>query len=299
MMSKMMKRACGLLAAGALLLGMAGCDGQKPAASEPAASDAAGTTTASMPAETTAASETMPAKASPAETVEINVSAAASLTDAAATLAEAFAKQHPEIKLVYNFGSSGKLQQQIEEGAPADLFLSAGQKQMNALAEKDLIDSGSRVDLLKNEVVLIVPADSALALGAFEDVVKDDVKMIAVGEASVPVGQYTEDVFTHLGIWDQVQAKANFGQDVRNVLAWVEEGQADCGVVYATDAAITDKVKVVAAAPEGSHKPVVYPAAVIQSAEHPQEAQVFLDFLKTPEAAAIFEQYGFKPAQSE
>lgn len=300
MIGKMTKQAFSLLAVGALLLGLAGCGAQQSKTAETAAS--AVETTASAAETTTAAAETTTAgstsaKAAMAETVEINVSAAASLTDAAAKLAEAFVKQHPEIKLVYNFGSSGKLQQQIEEGAPADLFLSAGQKQMNALAEKKLIDSDSRVDLLKNEVVLIVPADSSLELSSFEDVVKDDVKMIAIGEASVPVGQYTEEIFTYLGLWDQVQAKANFGQDVRNVLAWVEEGQADCGVVYATDAAITEKVKVVAVAPEGSHKPVVYPAAVIKTAEHPSEAQTFLDFLKTPEATAIFEQYGFKSAQ--
>ena len=175
--------------------------------------------------------------ASGGKSMELYVSAAASLTDAVTELNQIFNEVHPEVELVVNYGSSGKLQQQIEEGAPADVFVSAGQKQMNALEEQNLVDTDSRIDLLENKVVLIQPATAEHELASFEDVLNDDIKMIAIGESSVPVGQYTEAIFTNLGIWDQVQTKANFGQDVRNVLAWVETGDADCGVVYATDAA--------------------------------------------------------------
>lgn len=231
------------------------------------------------------------------ESVEINVSVAASLTDCAAKLAEAFHEENPDIRINFNYGSAGKLQQQIEEGAPADLFISAGQKQVDALEEKGLIDKDTRVNLLENKVVLIVPRDSKLELTSFDDVARDDVKMIAIGESSVPVGQYAEEIFKHLGIWDEVKAKANYGQDVRNVLAWVEEDQADCGVVYATDAAITDKVRVVCEAPEGSHKPVIYPACVLKDARQPEAAKRFLAFLKTEKAAGIFEKFGFQMAK--
>lgn len=228
---------------------------------------------------------------------EFSVSAAASLTDCMNELGDVFMKANPGVKCLFNYGSSGKLQQQIEQGAPADVFISAGQKQMNALEEKDLIDKASRVDLLKNELVLIVPKDSKLDLKCFEDVTKDEVKMIAVGEASVPAGQYTEDVYKHLNLWDQVTKKANFGQDVRTVLAWVENGEVDCGVVYATDAAITDKVKVAAQAPEGSHKPVIYPAAIMKNRAQPEIAEKFMAFIKGDEAARIFEKYGFAMAR--
>jgi len=231
------------------------------------------------------------------EKVEIYVLAAASLTDVMGELQTLYNEENPNTEIIFSFDSSGTLQQQIEEGAPADVFVSAAQKQMDTLEEKDLVASDTRADLLKNTVVLIVPADSETTISKFEDVLNDDVKMIAIGESSVPVGQYTEKIYTHLGIWDQVKAKANFGTNVRNVLAWVEEKQADCGVVYATDAAITDKVKVVAEAPEGSHDPVIYPAAVLKNAAQPEASKSFLDFLQTEEAAKVFEKYGFTMAQ--
>lgn len=228
------------------------------------------------------------------ESVELLISAAASLTDVMAELAEVYDKTAPEANLTFTFGSSGALQSQIEEGAPADVFISAGQKQMDALADKDLLLTDSRKELLVNKVVLITPVDSALALDSFEAVTDEAVKQIALGDpAGVPVGQYSEAVFTYLGIWEAVQAKAVFGSDVRQVLTWVESGEVDCGVVYATDAAISEQVKVTCQAPEGSHPAVIYPAAVIKESKAPEAAQAFVDFLSTDEAAAVFEKYGF------
>ncbi|MDD4716388.1 MAG: molybdate ABC transporter substrate-binding protein, partial [Oscillospiraceae bacterium] len=119
------------------------------------------------------------------------------------------------------------------------------------------------------------------------------VKMLGLGESSVPVGQYARDIFTNLGMWDKVKAKANFGSNVRQVLSWVETGSVDCGVVYSTDAKTTDKVKVVAEAPKGSVKDVVYPAAVVASSKHQAEAKAFLDFLSGDTAAAFFKNAGF------
>lgn len=228
------------------------------------------------------------------EPVELSVSAAASLTEALTKIQAAYQKEAPDVNVTMNFASSGALQTQIEEGAPADLFLSAAQKQMNALSEKGLIVEESRVNLLENKVVLIVPKDSMANLTGFEDCMGDAVQMIAIGDpASVPVGQYAQEVFTYLNGWDAVLAKANLGTDVKQVLSWVESGDVDCGVVYSTDAAVSEGVKVVAEAPKGSHKTVSYPAAVVKASENQEAAQDFLDYLKTDAAQQIFTEYGF------
>ena len=225
---------------------------------------------------------------------ELQVSAAASLTDAMKELGGMYEKEHGNTKLVFNFGSSGALQQAIENGGAADVFISAAQKQMNALDEKKLLADGTRADLLINEVVLITAKDSKLNLPDFKAVLDPAVEHIALGEPKgVPVGQYSEEVFTKLGILDQVKARAVYGSDVRQVLAWVETGDADCGVVYATDAAISDKVKVAAVAPADTHKPIVYPAAVLKDSKNEMAAKEFLAFLQTDKAAKVFEKYGF------
>ena len=227
--------------------------------------------------------------------VELHVSAAASLTNAMNDLAELYAKENPNVKIVFNFGSSGALQQAIENGGESDLFFSAAQKQMNALDEKGELAEGTRKDLLRNEVVLIVPAAGTKDIKNFEDAATDKVEKIALGEPKgVPVGQYSEEIFDALKILDAVKAKAVYGSDVRQVLAWTESGEVDCGVVYATDAAVSDKVKVICAAPDGSHKPVVYPAAVIKSSNHLDAAKKFLDFTTSDAAKKIFAKYGFK-----
>lgn len=240
-----------------------------------------------------ASSTPAPASTSAPAQVELSVSSAASLTDCMNELFTLYQSHAPEVSFIPNYGASGTLQTQIEEGAPADLFFSAAQKQMNALEEKNLLLEGSRKDLLENKVVLIVPKDKT-GIASFEDAAGDQVKTIALGEpAGVPVGQYSEEIFTHLGILDAVKAKAAYGSDVRQVLTWTESGEADCGVVYATDAAISDKITVVCEAPEGSCKPVIYPAAVLKDSQNPEAAQAFLAFLSTEEAKSVFEKYGF------
>lgn len=239
--------------------------------------------------------ETKSSASSSGTKTEIFVSAAASMTDAMKELAAVYGKAHPGITITYNFGASGALQTQIEEGAPADLFVSAAQKQMDNLDKKDLIVKDSRKDLLVNKVVLITGKENKAGLKSFEDVTSDKVKVIALGEPKgVPVGQYSEEIFTKLGMLDAVKAKASYGSDVRQVLDWVEHGEADCGVVYATDAAISKDVKVIAEAPAGSHKPVIYPAAVLKNSGNKEAAAEFLTFLSSKEAAAIFEKYGFQ-----
>ena len=237
------------------------------------------------------------APAAQPEKTELYVLAAASLTDVMAQIAESYKEIVPDVGITFVFDSSGTLQTQIEAGATADVFVSAAQRQMNALEEGGLIKKESRKDLLLNKVVLILPAASELALSSFEDVAGDLVKMIAIGDESVPVGQYTQQIYEYLGTWDAVKAKANLGQNVRAVLSWVASGDVDCGIVYATDAASTDGVKVAAEAPEGSHAPVIYPAAVVEGSQHAEAAQAFLDYLSSDTARDLFIAAGFTMAE--
>jgi molybdate transport system substrate-binding protein len=220
------------------------------------------------------------------------VSAAASLQDALKTIELRFARANPGVKLTYNFGSSGALQQQIEQGAPVDVFVSAAQKQMNALQQKGLILNETRRNLLTNRLVLIVPQNSTLGLSSFRQLVK--AKKIAVGEArSVPVGQYAEEVFKNLGLLAPLKSKFVLGNNVRNVLSVVESGNVDAGMVYATDAKLSNRVKPVATAPTTLHSPIVYPVAVLKSSKNAAAAKAYLQFLASDAAKTVFRTYGF------
>lgn len=284
MKSKTISKFAALLLGAAMAASLFGC-GAAPSASENTPSE-------SVPAQS-AASETA-SNSENSGSVSLTISAAASLTDVMNELFTMYQAQAPGVSFVPNYGASGTLQAQIEEGAPADLFFSAAQKQMNALEENGLLLEDSRKDLLENKVVLIVPKDSAAGITSYEDAAGDKVKTIALGEPQgVPVGQYSEEIFTALGLLDQVKAKATYGSDVRQVLTWVESGEVDCGVVYATDAATSDKVTVVCEAPAGSCKPVIYPAAILKDSQNAGAAAQFLTFLSTDEAKAVFEKYGF------
>lgn len=228
------------------------------------------------------------------EPVELTILAAASLTDATAKIAKLYKKVAPNVTLTFSYGASGALQAQIEEGAPGDIFISAATKQMKELEENGLLLANTKKDLLSNKLVLIVPKDSTLGLTSFEDLGEDLVKTVAQGEPNgVPVGQYSEQVFSSLGILDIVKGKTNYGSDVKQVLTWVESGEVDCGVVYSTDAIMSDKISVICEAPEGSHEDIIYPAAVLGSSASQDAAKAFLEYLSSDEAAAVFEEFGF------
>jgi molybdate transport system substrate-binding protein len=222
------------------------------------------------------------------------VSAAASLQDALAVVQTDFEAEHPTIAINYNFGSSGALQQQIEQGAPVDVFISAGVSQMDALEAKDLLLPDTRTDLLSNRLVLITPADSTLALTGLSDLTQAQVERISVGEfRSVPAGQYAEQVLSNLGILAELQPKLVFANNVRGVLAAVESGNVDAGIVYATDAAISDQVTVVATASENLHSPIIYPLAIVSDTTSPDAARTFVDYLASDAAKGVFEDFGF------
>ena len=228
------------------------------------------------------------------ETTEVTILAAASLTDVCTELEGIYEKENPGTDLIFSFGSSGALQTQIEEGVDADIFFSAALKQMEALKDEGLMEDDTIKELLENKIVLVVPKGSDKDITKFEDAADDKAEMIGLGDPeSVPAGQYAEEVFTSLGILDQVKEKANYGTDVRMVLNWVSSGEVDCGVVYATDAYTEDGVEIVCEAPEGSCKKVIYPVGITKASKKKEAAGDFLDFLSSEETLKIFEKYGF------
>lgn len=229
---------------------------------------------------------------------ELTVLAAASMTDAMQEIGEAYQETHENIEITYQFDSSGTLKTQIEEGAPADIFISAATKQMDELVQGELVAKDSVFPWLENKVVLIVPKDSEDGPDSFEDAAKEEVPMIAIGNEDVPVGQYTQTIYQNLGLWENIQAKANLASNVRQVLDWVATGNAPCGVVYATDAQIEKNVKVVCEAPKGSCDPVIYPAGMVSASKEKEASAEFLEYLKTEEVSKILEAYGFTPYQS-
>lgn len=233
-------------------------------------------------------------KPEPKPEVTLNIQAAASLTDALTEIQKQYSEANDHVTFETNFDSSGTLQEQIQQGAPADLFISAAAKNMDALDDAGLLLGGSRIDLLANSLAVIVPTDSTLAVASVADLAKPEVKVVALGDAeSVPAGKYAAQALTAAGVADAVKAKAVLGKDVRAVLTYVETKDADAGIVYKTDALVSDKVKIAAEVPEDTHDPVLYPAAVINASEKQEAAQNFLDYMSGPEAGKIWEKYGF------
>ncbi len=228
--------------------------------------------------------------------VTLNVSVAASLTDAIKEINSLYIKDKPNVTITPNFASSGTLQQQIENGAPVDVFLSAAQAQMDNLQNKDLLLNDTRQNFVNNKVVMIVPLDSTLGLTSFNDMATDKVKKVAIGDPkSVPAGKYAHQAFDQLGITAQIQPKEVLGSDVRQVLTYVESGNVDAGIVYSTDALISNKVKVVASAPSEINAQIVYPVAVIKASKIPDVAKDYLHFLFSVQAKTVFEKYGYAP----
>ncbi|MGB3297803.1 MAG: molybdate ABC transporter substrate-binding protein [Phormidesmis sp.] len=226
--------------------------------------------------------------------INLTISAASSLQNTLDAVDPLFEQAHLNVKTAYNLGGSGSLQKQIEQGAPADIFLSASPKQMDELAQQNLIRPASRQNLLGNQLVLIAPLSSQLT--GFQDLVGFPTKAekLAVGEFnSVPAGQYAQATLTALNLLPSLTPQLVFFGSVRGVLAAVESGNVSAGLVYKTDAQISNKVKVIAIAPSNTHLPILYPIAVLQRSEHPEAAQAYIDFLQTPEAAQIFQRFGF------
>lgn len=233
---------------------------------------------------------------------ELTISAAASLQDVMKAIKPIYEEAYPDREIVYNFASSGSLQRQIEQGAPVDVFISAAVDKMDALEGKDLILTETRRDLLKNQMVLVTQEGNKANLNItdFQDLKTDQVNLIALGEPeSVPAGRYAQEVLVSFNMADKVNSKAVYGKDVRQVLNYVATGNVEAGIVYRTDAQVSDNVEIIAIAPEDSHSPVIYPVAVIKDSDTPEIGKELIEFLSTDEAQAIFEEYGFVPVSSD
>jgi molybdate transport system substrate-binding protein len=228
---------------------------------------------------------------------EILVSAAASLTDAFTEVGRAYDKANPGTTVRFNFASSGALQRQIEQGAPVDVFASASPKEMDALQRGSHIEESTRLDFASNRLVLIVPEEGALR--RWEDLRLPSVHRVALANPdSVPAGRYAKETLTRRSLWGAVQPKSVFGENVRQTLAYVASGDADAGVVFATDAQL-DRGRVRVAqqdAPGGDHSPILYPAAVVRGAPNEAAARRFVDFLRGPVAQGILARFGFASA---
>ena len=287
----MKKQICLVMAAMMVAGMMAGCS-SKPQETTAATTEAETTAEETTTAETEAESKEE-AKADFGEQ-SILVAAAASLKNAYEDeLIPMFEEQYPGVTVEETYDSSGKLQTQIEEGLEADVFMSAATKQMKALDEEGMIASDTIVNLLENKIVLIVPTGSDSKMDSFEKI--GDAASIALGDPeSVPAGQYGKEALENLDLWSSVEGKLSLGTNVTEVLNWVAEGSADTGIVYATDAvSMTDKVSVVAEAPEGSVSKVIYPVAELKETKNKDAADVFMEFLQSDEALDVFKVAGF------
>lgn len=226
---------------------------------------------------------------------ELTVSSAIALTEPLEALKPIYQEKHPNVTVTYNFGASGELRQQIASGAPVDLFISAAQKDMDELEKANLLAANTRNNLVKNQVVLVVPSDSS-KINSLQDLTQSDVTRIAIGNPdTVPIGRYSEEIFKNLGLLEQVQSKFVLGKNVRQVLGYVEAGNVDAALVWVTDAKTTDKVKIIETIPENLHSPAIYPIATIAASKHPEQAEDYIQFLLSDPSKSIFEQYGFTP----
>ncbi|MBE9916578.1 molybdate ABC transporter substrate-binding protein [Paenibacillus donghaensis] len=265
----------------AMMLVLAACGNQTETKTDASANNAAGS------------DKTASANAT-ADKVGLTISAAASMTDALNEIKQAYETEHPNIELSFNFGGSGALQKQIEQGAPADLFLSAAVKNMKPLVEQKLIEEGKEKTLLKNELVAIVPADTQASIAAIDDLNKVEVKKVAIGiPESVPAGNYAKEALTNSKLWEPLQPKMVQAKDVRQVLQYVETGNADAGFVYKTDALTSSKAKIAFTVDPASYSPVEYPIGIVKATKHAQEAEDFYNYLQSKASLDVFIKYGF------
>lgn len=227
--------------------------------------------------------------------VNLTVSAAISLKDSLDEIAKLYEDKNPGVTIAFNYGGSGTLQHQIEQGAPVDIFFSAAEKQMDELQNQHLLVAGTRLDIVRNTLVLITPATTD-AVKDFADLTKPAIKTIALGEpATVPAGMYAQQALQHLGLFDTIKPKVVYAKDVRAVLTYVETGNADAGLVYRTDAMISKQVRIASVAPENSHDLIVYPIAVMKNTKQEAAAREFVGFIGGPIARPVFTKYGFAP----
>jgi|AMWB02.1.fsa_nt_gi molybdate transport system substrate-binding protein len=242
-----------------------------------------------------AISAASPATSCAADKTVVQVLAGAGLKDALYAVKDAYTKKAPGVEIRFSLAAAGILQKQVEEGVPADLFFTPGKSQMDDLQRKGLIIPETRIDLLGNEIVLVVATEKKGAIKSFGDL-PDKAQSVSIGLPEiVPAGKYARETLKNLGLWDKVEKRILFAKDVRTVLAYVDSGNVDAGLVYRSDTAAMKSGTLVAVAPKGSHSPIRFTMAVLTASRHREETMKFMEFLKSPEAAGIFARYRFTP----
>lgn len=232
--------------------------------------------------------------------VELTISAAASMKDALTEIQTEFEKEHPSINLFFNFGSSGALQKQIKQGAPVDLYISASKEKFAQLVNDGLIDSKDGNPLVSNQLVLIVSKQTTLHIKTFNDLINIGETKIAIGiPGVVPAGSYAKESLETMGLWEPLKEKLIQAKDVRQVLTYVETGNVDAGIVYATDAMVSSEVTLVASAPFNTHSPIVYFSGTIKDSPYYTKVQQFYQYLQEEDAMTIFKKYGFLPPDAK
>ncbi|TFJ92273.1 molybdate ABC transporter substrate-binding protein [Lentibacillus salicampi] len=225
---------------------------------------------------------------------ELMIAAASSLTETLSELKSAFEAEHPETTLTLNYGASGKLSQQIRSGAPVDVFLSADQKWMDRLADKDMIATDTRTDFIQNRLVLISSRGKSIPADQLTDLPNVDVGQIAIGNPeSVPAGDYAKQALREAGVWQALQDKLVYTSNAQQTLTYVESGNTDFGIVYNSDLKRSDLVKKILTVDESLHEPIKYPAAVTASSTSKEQAKAFIQFLQTDKAQSILQDSGF------
>lgn len=228
------------------------------------------------------------------EQQKLMVSAAASLTDAMDEITEKYEAEHPGIDLEFNFAGSGKLAQQIQQGAPVDVFISANESWMDTLIHDEEIDKSERLDVTGNRLVMITQNDTDIHYESFDEIDGSELDQIAIGNLdSVPAGEYSKEVLDRLEKWDELENQFVYAKDVRQVLTYVESGNADIGFVYESDALSSDNVKIITYADPEAHDEIIYPGAILSGSEVQKEGKKFLEYLISEEGQEILEKYGF------
>ena len=310
----MKKRMVSVLLTCVMVLGMAACGANDTSATskeenqETEAAEADG----EQESETKEEAAEEPAQEEATEQVEVTVFAAASMTETLTEISELYKKECQNVNLTFNFDSSGTLKTQIQEGAACDLFISAGQKQMDQMDSSadpevnteglDLVQEDTRIDILENKVTLCVSEENKAGLTSFDDLaaaLKEGSILMAMGNSDVPVGQYTQKILAYYELSEEELAAngvISYGTNVKEVTTQISEGSVDCGVIYCTDA-YSAGLEVVDSATAEMCGQVIYPAAVLKNSEHPEEAKAFLDFLQTDACMEVFEAVGFSRVQ--
>ncbi|WP_157277537.1 molybdate ABC transporter substrate-binding protein [Paenibacillus taiwanensis] len=233
------------------------------------------------------------------EPTKLIVSAAASLQDVMAEVKLAFQSKHKDIDVQINYGSSGALQKQIEQGSPVDVFISAGTKPMNALVKAGLVEEKMKKALLYNDLVVIVPSSSTAAWSSLDMLKQPEISRIAIGAPeSVPAGMYAEQTLKSAGLWDVLNNKYVYTKDVRQVLSYVSTGNAEAGFVYRTDALTTNKAVIAYPVKSDQHEPIIYPIAIIKNSKNATAAQKWFDYMNGAETQHLFKSQGFRTATS-